>query len=154
MSIQSKLHPFKLFRDAHAKIGRNVETLRLIELAFKTFLVLYSIWIAIAEFFDLSPEMSISSTRFVFAMIITLVVFSFLIGSPIFWRSKLDTMADLTSKAAWAICIGVALFACWQAEEMASPAKGFFDALAHAVTASIAVASAIELSKIFLTKRD
>lgn len=88
--------------------------------AVATFLFLAALWnafstfLGIAAFFDLAINFKINPVQFLFAMVVTALVFVFVIASHIIWNLKSDDIPTVFLKSSWGICVLADLCASWQ----------------------------------------
>jgi hypothetical protein len=68
----------------------------------------------VAAYFDLPLNPGINPMQFTFAMVLTGLVFSLVIGSSLIWAMKSDDIAIAILRAACALCIGVNMITSWQ----------------------------------------
>jgi hypothetical protein len=115
----------------------------------------------VAAFFDLPMDPKINPVQFAFGMVVTMVVFGFVMATHLIWATKSDKsekpeeLPALLLKAAWAACIAIDLFTSWQGTKSyvfygdeGDPAR---DGGLAVVTALI-VSSSIFLSRLLLDK--
>jgi hypothetical protein len=68
----------------------------------------------LAAYFDLPLNPGINPVQFAFAMVLTIIVFSFVIATPLIWSIKQDELMVQILKAAWGVCIAINLITSWQ----------------------------------------
>jgi hypothetical protein len=109
---------------------------------------LYTTFQGLSDFFDLPTNPDINPGQFAFAIVATVIVFAFLLVSPVIWSLKADIAPALILRGAWLAAVAINLFASWEGTrriilyEDEDPAK----AVGVAVVAVLVVASTILLS--------
>jgi hypothetical protein len=73
----------------------------------------FTTFIGVAKFFDLAMDAKINPAQFTFAMVVTLVIFGFVIASHLIWSLKSDDIPSLLLKAAWFICVVIDFLTSW-----------------------------------------
>jgi tryptophan-rich sensory protein len=108
----------------------------------------------VADYFDLPTNPNINPAQFMFALVVTAVVFGFVMATHIIWNIKGDELPTLLLKAAWAICIAIDLFTSWEGTKRfifygddSDPARG----VGLAVVTALIVSSSILLAKLLFT---
>ena len=93
--------------------------------------------------------------QFTFGLVLTAIVFGFVLATHLIWTMKHDDLMAQVVKAAWMVCIAVNLITSWQGTKHfvfygddGDAARGFGLALATALT----VSSTIFLSRLVLGK--
>ena len=119
--------------------------------AWNFFTTLYGL----ASYFDLPLDPGINSVQFTFAMVLTAVVFSFVIATHLILTMKHQDLTVMLLKAAWGACVAIDLIASWQGTKHyvfygddGDAARAVGLALATALT----VSSTIFLSRLVLGK--
>ncbi len=109
----------------------------------------------VADFFDLPLDPKFNPAQFTFGLVVTMVIFGFVLASHLIWNLKSNDFPTHLLKAAWAACIAIDLFTSWEGTRRfvfdgddTDPARGIGLAL---VTALI-VSSSLLLSKLLLAK--
>lgn len=76
---------------------------------------LFTTFYGVASYFDLPMNPRVNPEQFVFAVVVTVVVFGFVIATHIVWTMGDDAgVLPLLLKAAWAICVGIDLISSWE----------------------------------------
>jgi hypothetical protein len=115
---------------------------------------LYTTFLGISDFFDLPTNPDINPGQFIFAVVVTIIVFGFVLLSHLISHIKSHDTAALLLKAAWATCIAIDLYTSWEGTRRLifygddDPAKAF----GIAVVAALIVASTMLLSQLLLDK--
>jgi hypothetical protein len=68
----------------------------------------------LAAYFDLPLNPGINPVQFSFAMVLTCLVFTFVLATEFIWTIKHDDMLVQILKAAWGVCIAITLITSWQ----------------------------------------
>jgi tryptophan-rich sensory protein len=112
---------------------------------------LFTIYYGVADYFDLPLKPEINPEQFVFGLVVTLLVFGFVIATQLIWNLKQAELPTLLLKGAWAVCVAVNLITCWEGTKRYifygddnDPGKG----VGLAVVTALIVSSSILLSKI------
>jgi tryptophan-rich sensory protein len=83
-------------------------------------LVLGALWdffttfYGVSYYFDLPMNPNINPAQFIFALVVTMVVFGFVIATHLIWDSKQDDTPALILKAALVTCIAIDLVTAWE----------------------------------------
>ena len=116
---------------------------------------LFTTFYGLAAYFDLPLNPRINPVQFTFAMVLTAIVFGFVIATHLIWAMKHDDMTGQVLKAAWGVCVAINLITSWQGTKHyvfygddGDAARGVGLALATALT----VLSTIFLSKLVMGK--
>lgn len=116
---------------------------------------LFTTFRGIADFFDLPVDPKINPAQFAFAVVVTMVVFGFVIASHLIWSLKSDDIPTLFLKGAWAVCVLIDLFTSWAGTKRfvfygddGGPIRG----VGLLVVTALIVAASILLSKLLLAK--
>ncbi len=109
----------------------------------------------VAEIFELATVAKINPFQFVFAIVVTLLVFGFVIATHLVWSFKSDDLVTLLLKLAWFVCLTVDLITSYIGTKyyvfdnsVDTSAKW----LALLVVTFLITASSILLSRILLAK--
>lgn len=116
---------------------------------------LISTFQGIAQFFDLPIEARINPIQFIFALVVTAVVFGFVIASHLIWNLKSDDLPTLLLKIAWACCLVIDFFTSWAGTShyvFYNDITGATQAAGLLLATFLIVASSILLSKLVLEK--
>ena len=68
----------------------------------------------LASYFDLPLNPGVNPVQFTFALVLSAIVFSFVIATHLIWSIKHEDFTVLMLKAAWGVCIAINLIASWQ----------------------------------------
>jgi hypothetical protein len=116
---------------------------------------LFTTFYGLARYFDLPFYPSINPVQFTFGIVLTAIIFGFVIATNLVWSMKGDDLMVQVLKAAWAACIGINLITSWQGTKHfvfygddGDAARGIGLALATALT----VTSTIFLSWLVMGK--
>jgi len=83
-------------------------------------LLLGAIWDAfttfrgVAEFFDLAMTAKLNPTQFIFAFVVTFVVFGFVMASHFIWSFKAEDITAILVRIAWGLCLVIDLYTSWR----------------------------------------
>ncbi len=131
-----------------------------ISLVFGALWDLFTTFHGVAFYFDLPSNPKINPEQFVFAMVVTAVVFGFVIASHFIWSIKDDDIPTLILKAAWAICVAIDLVTSWEGTKRfvfygddGDPARGLGLAIVTALIVSSPIFLSIILAKEAHSKR-
>ncbi|MBI4723771.1 MAG: hypothetical protein HY765_01745 [Rhodomicrobium sp.] len=112
---------------------------------------LFTTFRGVANYFDLPIDPKINAGQFAFAVVVTLVVFGFVMATSLIWNMKADDTPALVLKAAWAICVAIDLFTSWEGTkqlvfygEEGDPARG----IGLAIVTALIVSASMFLSKL------
>jgi tryptophan-rich sensory protein len=107
----------------------------------------------LAFFFDIPFQPRINPAQFTFGVVVTLVVFGFVLSSHLIWKMSGDDVPTMLLKAAWGICIAVDLYTSWEGTrhfvfygDDNDPAR----TIGVAVVSALIVVSTMLLSKLLL----
>ncbi len=116
---------------------------------------LFTTFYGVAHYFDLPFYPSINPVQFMFGIVLTTIVFSFVIATHLIWTMKGDDLMVQVLRAAWAACIAINLITSWQGTKYfvfygddGDAARGMGLALATVLT----VSSTIFLSRLIMGK--
>ncbi len=116
---------------------------------------LFTTFYGLARYFDLPLNPGINPVQFTFGLVLTAIIFGFVIATHLVWTMKGDDLMVQVLKAAWAACIAINLITSWQGTKHfvfygddGDAARGIGLALATALT----VASTIFLSRLVMGK--
>jgi tryptophan-rich sensory protein len=116
---------------------------------------LFTTFYGLAAYFDLPLNPRINPVQFTFAMVLTAIVFGFVIATQLIWTMKHDDLTGQVLKAAWGVCVAINLITSWQGTKHyvfygddGDAARGVGLALATALT----VLSTIFLSRLVIGK--
>jgi hypothetical protein len=115
----------------------------------------FTVFYGSADFFDLAMNPSINPTQFTFAIMITLLVLGFVIGSHIIMNLKSDDVLGLFLKAAYGLCVLIDALASWDGTRrfvFYGDYSGAFQEIGLVLVTVLVVASTILLSKLLLGK--
>jgi len=117
---------------------------------------LFTTFYGIAGYFDLPMNPEINPVQFTFGIVVTMVVFGFVIGTHLIWSMK-DDVPALLLKAGWAACVAIDLVTSWEGTKRyvfygddGDPARG----VGLAVVTALIVSSTILLSRLVLGKKE
>ncbi len=116
---------------------------------------LFTTFRGVADFFDLPTDPKTNPAQFIFAIVVTMVVFGFVIGTHLIWSLKSDDIPTLVLKAAWGVCILIDLFTSWEGTKRFVFYGNDDDAargIGLGVVTALIVSSSILLSKLLLAK--
>lgn len=109
----------------------------------------------VSAFFDLPMDPKINPVQFAFGMVVTFVVFGFVMATHMIWTVKSEELPALLLKVAWAACIAIDLFTSWEGTKSyvfygdeGDPARD----IGLAVVTALIVMSSIFLSRLLLDK--
>jgi hypothetical protein len=115
----------------------------------------FTTFIGVAEFFDLAMAAKINPAQFTFALIVTVVVFGFVISSHLIFSFKSDDVTILLLKIAWFLCLVIDLYTSW----LGTKRYVFYDDASEpgryaglVLVTFLIVASSVLLSKLLLAK--
>lgn len=74
---------------------------------------LYTTFRGLSDFFDLPTNPNINPGQFLFGIIVTIIIISFVIASQLIWSFRSDDAPVLLLKAASVTCILIDVFASW-----------------------------------------
>jgi tryptophan-rich sensory protein len=110
----------------------------------------------VTAFFDLPMDPKINPVQFVFGLVVTMMVFGFVMATHLIWANgKSEETPALLVKAAWAACIAIDLFTSWEGTKSYVFYGDEGDAardIGLAVVTALIVSSSIFLSKLLLEK--
>jgi tryptophan-rich sensory protein len=116
---------------------------------------MFTTFYGLARYFDLPFYPSINPVQFTFGIVLTTIIFGFVIATHLIWSMKGDDLMVQVLKAAWAVCIAINLITSWQGTKHfvfygddGDAARGIGLALATALT----VSSTIFLSRLIMGK--
>jgi tryptophan-rich sensory protein len=116
---------------------------------------MFTTFYGLARYFDLPFYPSINPVQFTFGIVLTTIIFGFVIATHLIWSMKGDDLMVQVLKAAWAVCIAINLITSWQGTKHfvfygddGDAARGIGLALATALT----VLSTIFLSRLIMGK--
>jgi hypothetical protein len=116
---------------------------------------LFTTFHGVAYYFDLPMNPKINPGQFIFALVVTMAVFGFVIATHFIWNVKQDDIPMLILKAAWGLCIVIDLVTAWEGTrhyvfygDDGDPVRG----LGLALVTVLIVASSIFLSRLVLAK--
>jgi hypothetical protein len=116
---------------------------------------LFTTFHGVAYYFDLPMNPKINPGQFIFALVVTMVVFGFVIATHFIWTVKQDDIPVLILKAAWGLCIAIDLVTSWEGTrhyvfygDDGDPVRG----LGLALVTALIVSSSIFLSRLVLAK--
>jgi tryptophan-rich sensory protein len=116
---------------------------------------LFTTFYGLAGYFDLPLNPGVNPVQFTFGLVLTTIVFGFVIATHLIWTMKHDDLMVQLLKAAWMVCIAINLITSWQGTKHfvfygddGDAARGVGLALATALT----VSSTIFLSRLVLGK--
>ncbi len=107
----------------------------------------------VADFFDLPLDPNINPSQFAFGLVVTMVIFGFVIATHLIWNLNSSDAPALVLKAAWGACIVIDLFTSWEGTKHFVFYGDDGDAvrgLGLAVVTALIVSSSIFLSKLLL----
>jgi tryptophan-rich sensory protein len=110
----------------------------------------------VAAFFDLPMDPKINPAQFAFGLVVTMVVFGFVMATHLIWTTKAEETPALLLKAAWAVCIAIDLFTSWQGTKSYVFYGDEGDAardIGLAVVTALIVSSSIFLSRLLLEEK-
>ncbi len=108
----------------------------------------------VADFFDLATKWDINPGQFIFGVVISLIIFGFVLSSHLIWKMTSQETPGLLVRGAWLTCIAIDLFTSWEGTRRIifydddDAAKG----IGIAVAAALIVASTVLLSWALLSK--
>ncbi len=114
---------------------------------------LFTSFYGVAAYFDLAMSPNINPVQFAFALVVTIVVFGFVIATHLIWRLKPEDIPALVLKSAWAMCVAINLVTCWEGTKRYVFYGDDGDATGGAglaVVTALMVASSILLSRLAL----
>ncbi len=104
---------------------------------------LFTIFYGLAGYFDLPLNPNINPVQFTFAVVLTAIVFGFVLATHLIWGMKQEDLMVPLLRAAWGACIAINLVASWQGTknyvfygDNGDAARGMGLALATALTVS------------------
>jgi hypothetical protein len=110
----------------------------------------------VAAFFDLPMDPKINPVQFTFGLVVTMVVFGFVMATHLIWSVKAEETPALLLRAAWAACIAIDLFTSWEGTrsyvfygEEGDAARD----IGLAVVTALIVSSSIFLSRLLLEEK-
>ncbi len=116
---------------------------------------LFTTFYGLARYFDLPFNPGINPVQFTFGLVLTAIIFGFVIATHLIWSMKGDDLMVQVLKAAWVACIAINLITSWQGTKNfvfygddGDAARGIGLALATALT----VLSTIFLSRLVMGK--
>lgn len=75
---------------------------------------LFTIFYGLAAYFDLPLNLEINPVQFSFALVLTAIVFGFVLATHLIWGMKQEDFMVPLLRAAWGVCIAINLVASWQ----------------------------------------
>jgi uncharacterized membrane protein YdcZ (DUF606 family) len=75
---------------------------------------LFTTFYGVSYYFDLPMNPNINPGQFIFALVVTMVIFGFVIATHLIWDSKQDDIPTLILIGAVVICIGIDLITAWE----------------------------------------
>jgi tryptophan-rich sensory protein len=124
-------------------------------------LVLGSLWTlfttfrGVSDYFDLPVDPKINPAQFAFGLMVTLVVFGFVVATQLIWNLKADDVPALVLKAAWAVCVLIELLTSFEGTTRYVFQGDDSDAIRGvglAVVTALVVSSTMFLSRLLLAK--
>jgi hypothetical protein len=116
---------------------------------------LFTTFHGVAYYFDLPMNPKVNPAQFLFALVVTMVVFGFVMATHFIWNVTQDDVPMLILKAAWGICVAVDLVTTWEGTRRyvfygddGDPARG----LGLAIVTALIVSSSLFLSRLLLAK--
>jgi hypothetical protein len=115
----------------------------------------FTTFLGIAQFFDLPIDAKLSPAQFTFTLVVTLVVFGFVIASHLIWSLKSDDIVALILKAAWGVCVVIDFITSWWGTKrfvFPDSQNDFGQAGGLLVITFLVVSASILLSRLLLAK--
>jgi tryptophan-rich sensory protein len=116
---------------------------------------LFTVFRGVSDYFDLPVTPNINPAQFTFGLVVTVVIFGFVIATQLIWSLKGDDSPTLALKAAWAICVAINLFTSFEGTtryvfygDDSDTVRG----VGLAVVTALVVTATMFLSKLLLAK--
>ncbi len=115
----------------------------------------FTTFLGVAGFFDFPINTKLNPAQFWFVLVVTMVVFGFVIATHYIWSLKSDDITVLILKGAWAVCVVIDLFTTWAGTKrfvFPDSDNDFGQGGGLLVVTGLIVASTILLSRLILGK--
>ncbi|MBT3070055.1 hypothetical protein KKP04_04130 [Rhodomicrobium sp. Az07] len=115
---------------------------------------IYTTYLGVSYFFDLPTNPDINPGQFAFGLVVTLIVFGFVLATQLIYSLPADNSPVLILKGAWATAVAIDLYTAWEGTRRVvfygeeDPVKG----VGVAIVAALIVTSTIFLSQLLLGK--
>lgn len=113
----------------------------------------FTTFLGVAGFFDLATSTKMNPVQFLFAFVLTTVIFGFVIASHIVWSFKSDDIPTLMMKVAWMLCVLIVFYAALRGTRQFVFGDGEVDIVQRSglvLVTFLVVAASILLSKLLL----
>ncbi len=74
----------------------------------------FAVFRGIGYYFDLPSNPNLNAAQFGFGLVVTALVFGFVIATKYIWSLKGDDIPILVLKSAWVVCVGINLVAAYE----------------------------------------
>jgi tryptophan-rich sensory protein len=116
---------------------------------------LFTVFRGVSDYFDLPVTPNLNPAQFTFGLVVTVVIFGFVIATHLIWNLKADDSPTLALKAAWAICVAINLFASFEGTTryvFYGDDSDMVRGVGLAVVTALVVTATMFLSKLLLAK--